>query len=77
MRRVRTDEQIFASGYITQSEIRRLYGIGQTNAKRAFDKAAEIDNKAFGRNRVFVNMVRLSSIREVLKIDPETNEKAV
>lgn len=77
MRRVRTDEQIFASGYISQSEIRRLYGIGQTNAKRAFDKASEIDNKVFGRNRVFVNMVRLSSIRDVLKIDPEANEKAV
>lgn len=46
MRRVRTEEQIYASGYITLTELKRLYGYGNLNAKRIFDKAAEIDKKA-------------------------------
>lgn len=69
MRRVRTDEQIYASGYITLTEIKRLYGIGNTNAKRAFDAASEIDTETFGDRRIFVNMVRLSSVRKVLGIN--------
>jgi len=77
MRRVRTDEQIYASGYITLTEIKRLYGIGNTNAKRAFEAASEIDNESFGDRRIFINMVRLSSVRKVLGIGTQSAKKAV
>ena len=77
MRRVRTDEQIYASGYITLTEMKRLYGIGNTNAKRAFEAASEIDKEAFGERRVFVNMVRLSSVRKVLGVNAQPQKKAV
>ncbi len=77
MRRARTDEQIYSSGYITLTELKRLYGYGNLNAKRIFDKAAEIDKEAFGSNRVFVQMVRISSVRKVLGINPQANKKAV
>jgi uncharacterized protein (UPF0254 family) len=77
MRRVRTDAQIYSSGYITLTELKRLYGYGNVSAKKIFDKAAEIDQETFGVNRVFVQMVRISSVRKVLGINPQANKKAV
>lgn len=77
MRRARTEEQIYASGYISLSEIKRLYGIGNTNAKRAFDAAVEVDREAFGINRVICDKVRITSLRKVLGVHLMPQKKAV
>lgn len=75
MRRARTEDQIYASGYISLTEIKRLYGIGHVNAKRAFDKAAELDMESFGRNRVFTDKVRIASLGKALGVKLKTPPK--
>jgi hypothetical protein len=45
-----------------------MYGYGYVKSKQIFDAAAEIDAKDFGHNRVFTNMVRISSVRKALGV---------
>ena len=77
MRRARSDDQIYSSGYISLTEIKRLYGVGNVSAKRAFDKAAELDMESFGRNRVFTDKVRIASLGKALGVNLQPQKKAV
>lgn len=77
MRRARSDDQIYSSGYISLTEIKRLYGVGNVSAKRAFDKASEVDKEQFGDNRVYLDKVRITSLRKVLGVHLMPAKKAV
>jgi len=66
MNKERTNEEIVASGYIRQSELKKVYGY--TNAKKIYDKAFQIDSEELGFNRVITNMVRISSVYTAIGI---------
>lgn len=65
MNKKRTAEEIQRSQYIRLSELKDIYG--ETNAKRIYSRAEQLDIEEFNGNRVITNMVRLSSVQTVLK----------
>lgn len=60
MNKERTSEEIYASGYYRQSELKRIYG--GTNGQKIFKAAQKIDTEELGEDRVITNMVRIKSV---------------
>lgn len=66
MNRQRTKEEITASGYYRQSELKRIYG--NTNGSKIFKAAYLLDTEELGKDRVITNMVRIASVHRVIGI---------
>lgn len=66
MNRKRTKEEITASGYIKQSELKRMYG--NANGQKLYRAALNIDAEELGKDRVITNMVRIASVHRVIGI---------
>lgn len=60
MNKERTSEEIYASGYYRQSELKRIYGF--SNGQKIFKAAQIIDTEELGKDRVITNMVRIKSV---------------
>lgn len=66
MNKERTNEEIIASGYFRQSELKRIYG--GTNGARIYKAAQKIDAEELGNSRVVQNMVRITSVYTAIGI---------
>lgn len=78
MRRQRAREELADSFYINQTEIARLFQCGRNMAMVTFGKAQEIDKQELRSNYFDYNIVRLSSVLEVLGIsDSELRRKVL
>ena len=66
MNRKRTKEEITASGYMKQSELKRMYGYA--NGRKLYLAASKIDAEELGEERVIQNMVRIKSVLKVIGI---------
>ena len=65
MQIAKTREQLLREPMLKQSEIKTLFGISYYEAKKAFKKAAEIDNDELGVYRVSDTKVRYTSVLKV------------
>lgn len=66
MNRQRTNEEITASGYYRQSELKKIYG--NTNGLKIYKAAYLLDSEELGKDRVITNMVRIASVHRVTGI---------
>lgn len=66
MNRKRTKEEITASGYVKQSELKRMYG--NANGQKLYRAALNIDAEELGKDRVIQNMVRIKSVLKCIGI---------
>lgn len=68
MKRLRTQEEIERSQYVSKAEIQRMLGVGKATAKRVYECAESLDIADLGTNRVMDTRVRIRSVYKVLGI---------
>lgn len=66
---MKSREELLKEVYLNKIEISRLLKISPPTAKKIFDMAMELDNKDFGKWKIYDNKVRIKSVMKVAGTD--------